>query len=150
MFQSARAKLGLVNSQLFDEHEFFKAMSTDIKSANRSILIESPFITLRRAIEFSNLCHNIIVKGVVVSVHTRNPNHHDGNLRDQALMGIKYLQEAGIRVIAHNDLRHRKIAIVDKDILWEGSLNMLSHSNSREIMRRTHSKDLVNQMLKFI
>ena len=49
----------------------------------------------------------------------------------------------------YNDFRHRKLAVIDRAILWEGSLNILSQSNSKEIMRRTKSAFLANQVINF-
>ena len=46
-------------------------------------------------------------------------------------------------------MRHRKLAIIDGQILWEGSLNILSQVLSREIMRRTNSIELAHQMIQF-
>jgi hypothetical protein len=45
---------------------------------------------------------------------------------------------------------HRKLAILDKKILWEGSLNILSQIYSREIMRRIDNQDLTLEMFNFL
>jgi phosphatidylserine/phosphatidylglycerophosphate/cardiolipin synthase-like enzyme len=141
------------HSEFFDEHTFFRAFSTDIKKAKSEVIIESPYITKRRATEFANLCSKYARKGLKITIQTRNPNHHDYNLRDQALIGIKIIEEAGITVRVFDDLRHRKLAIIDGRILWEGSLNMLSHSNSKEIMRGDKSNILcrkVNTIINYL
>ncbi len=147
--RSTRIADDLLRSTLFDEESFFKIMSSDIKSAQKEIIIESPFVTIRRASEISKLFERLHEKGVSVIVHTRNPEHHDGNLKFQSVRGIAILRESGAKVKIHDDMRHRKICIVDRRILWEGSLNMLSHSSSKEIMRRTESEVLSKQMLRF-
>ena len=59
------------------------------------------------------------------------------------------MQEIGIKVF-YTIKHHRKLAIIDEEILWEGSLNILSQGDSCEIMRRTVSSSLVYQMLCFI
>jgi len=140
--------LSHVQTELFDEHSFFKAFSNDMKCAKHSVIIESPYITARRAKEFSKLVSKIR-NNLNITIHTRIPSHHDSNLTKQALLGIEILERIGISIIVCSDLRHRKFAIIDDEILWEGSLNMLSHSNSREIMRRTRSTDLCSQMIDF-
>lgn len=45
---------------------------------------------------------------------------------------------------------HRKLAIIDDDILWEGGLNVLSQNDSCEIMRRIKSNEVFKQMMQFI
>lgn len=42
-----------------------------------------------------------------------------------------------------------KLAIIDSEILWQGSLNVLLQVNSREVMTRIEGKD-ANQMFKFL
>ncbi len=39
---------------------------------------------------------------------------------------------------------------IDQNILWEGSLNILSQTRSQEIMRRIESKDLALEMFNFL
>ncbi len=58
--------------------------------------------------------------------------------------------ELGINIIMLNGFHHRKLAMIDRNILWEGSLNILSQTKSLEIMRRMENKELTEQMLKFL
>ena len=58
--------------------------------------------------------------------------------------------QIGINIILLKGNHHRKLAIIDRSILWEGSLNILSFSNSQEIMRRIEDKELANQMFIFL
>jgi hypothetical protein len=59
------------------------------------------------------------------------------------------LQKLGAIVLFTGD-HHRKLAIVDQRILYEGSLNILSQNDSCEVMRRIHSEQLAIQMIEFI
>lgn len=137
------------STALFDEHTFYKAFSNDYKTAQHEVIIESPFVTKRRASELASISHSLINRGVKIILYTRNPEHHEGMLRYQAYEGLDILKKTGIKVVLCNDMRHRKIAAIDRCILWEGSLNMLSQSSSKEIMRRTNSSDICMQMLHF-
>ena len=67
----------------------------------------------------------------------------------QAEEAVRRLQELDVRVM-YTVKHHRKLAIIDDEILWEGSLNILSQNDSCEIMRRSVSAQLANQMLSFI
>lgn len=44
---------------------------------------------------------------------------------------------------------HRKLVIIDRHILYEGSLNVLSQSDSAEVMRRIDSVKLAWAMVRF-
>jgi phosphatidylserine/phosphatidylglycerophosphate/cardiolipin synthase-like enzyme len=141
----------LLTSLLYDEVSFYKVFVKDLNKATKSIIIESPYLTERRAIQFSLLFRRLHqTKGIKITVLTRNPRHHDRGLEIQSWKAMYVLRDHGVKVKTYDDLRHRKLAIVDNEVLYEGSLNILSQSNSKEIMRRSNSKLLCRQMTQFI
>ncbi|OYW43897.1 hypothetical protein B7Z28_00470, partial [Candidatus Saccharibacteria bacterium 32-45-3] len=110
--------------------------------------IESPFITKRRIDELLPAFEGIRRRGIAVTVNTRCPDEHDGEYVRQASDGIQAMQELGVKVL-YTVKHHRKLAVID-DVLWEGSLNILSQNDSCEIMRRIVSAKLSYQMIDFI
>lgn len=139
----------LLRSELLDEVSFYPRFYKDLKHAKKSVLIESPYLTTTRALQIAPIAAKLTRKKVVIKVYTRFPGHHMPRLRYESEQAIGILQNASVIVYISHDLRHRKIAIIDKNILYEGSLNILSQSKSREIMRRTISNKLCKQMLRF-
>ena len=81
--------------------------------------------------------------------HRRQSNAQINIVRDWATYAIAELQEIGVKVLFTSG-HHRKLAIIDDLVLFEGSLNILSQSDSCEIMRRIEDKVSVLQMLRFI
>lgn len=134
-------------SRLYDQTDFYQDFERDLRSARRRIIIESPFITERRLCMLLPLIEHAVDRGVIITINTRNPGEHDAAMRNQALNCISELQGLGVTVIYTGAL-HRKIAILD-DIVWEGSLSILSQSDSCEIMRRTESSGYVRQLVSF-
>ncbi len=67
----------------------------------------------------------------------------------EAREAIAELQNMGA-IILSTERHHRKLAIVDREILYEGSLNILSQNASCEIMRRIESPKLAGDMLAYI
>lgn len=135
-------------TELYDEKTFYKTFVRDIAHARVRVVIESPFITKRRFETLESVIAKISKRGVRVVVNTREPETHDTLMCEQAATCIEKLQQLGVTVLYTTNL-HRKIAIVD-DVLWEGSLNILSQNDSCEMMRRTASSDAVVQMIRFI
>lgn len=88
-------------------------------------------------------------RGVQITVNSRPPSEHDRSYINQAYESVQDMQSIGIRVF-YTVKHHRKIAIIDDEILWEGSLNILSQSDSCELMRRSVSSSLVRQMKEYI
>jgi phosphatidylserine/phosphatidylglycerophosphate/cardiolipin synthase-like enzyme len=140
----------LLTSSLYDEQTFYRAFIHDLKSAKNEVIIESPYMTTSRLLVLEPVLKKLIKKGVKVRVNTRFPGHHDEFLKIQAWIVSKRLKEMGFKVRFFNDYHHRKITVLDDRILWEGSLNIMSQSNSREIMRRIESEELTSQMIRFL
>ena len=67
----------------------------------------------------------------------------------QALVAIEKLQGLGVKVL-YTVKHHRKLAIIDGMVAWNGSLNILSQHDSCEIMWRVASKGIADQLLGFI
>ena len=136
------------NSVLFDNNTFYRAFERDLRRARQSVIIESPFITRRRMEHLLPLLMKLRHKGVRIVVNTRNPEDHNEEYAIQAEDAVAAMQDIGIKVL-YTVKHHRKLAIIDEEVLWEGSLNILSQGDSCEIMRRTVSDGLARQMLHF-
>ena len=139
----------LLTSRLYDNRSFYKAFEKDLKSAQRNVLIESPFITMRRMNNLLPILRKLRKRGVRLVVNTRHPDEHDETYQVQAETAIEKLQGIGATVLLTGG-HHRKLAIIDGEVLWEGSLNILSQNDSCEIMRRTVSQQLAKEMVCFI
>lgn len=139
----------LPSSALYDNRNFYKAFEKDLKRAQRSVLIESPFITMRRMNELLPLFRKLRQRGTRVVVNTRNPVEHDERYAHEATAAIYEMQQMGIKIM-FTIKHHRKLAVIDGETLWEGSLNILSQNDSCEIMRRTVSQQFASELLRFI
>ena len=136
-------------TQMYDEQSFYRAFEKDLYSARKSVIIESPFITLRRIEELLPVITKLRRKGVSVTVSTRNPIEHEEEYEMQALVAIEKLQGLGVKVL-YTVKHHRKLAIIDGTVTWNGSLNILSQHDSCEIMWRVASKGIADQLLGFV
>ncbi|MDQ5884885.1 MAG: hypothetical protein QG645_47 [Patescibacteria group bacterium] len=137
------------NNNLYDQNGFYDAFIKDVKHSNTRVIIESPFITTKRINQLSPILSRLIRRGVAVVINTKPVEEQNALLRNMAYEGIAKLQDIGVRVIVTAG-HHRKLAIIDDDIIWEGSLNILSQNDSCEIMCRISSKQMAIQMLKFL
>lgn len=137
-------------SKLYNENGFYPAFVKDLNRCKNELIIESPFITSRRLSNLMPVLKTLQAKKVRIVINTRDPIETDDEYqRNEAYRAVSRLQHIGIRVLYTKGL-HRKIAIIDRSIMYEGSLNILSQNDSAEIMRRISSKQLVDQMVTFI
>ncbi len=139
----------LLASHIYDQDTFYSAFEEDLKKAKYEVIIESPFITTRRMGILLPTLRKLVNRKVSIVINTKPLDEHEPYFQVQAEQAIVALQELGILVLMTGG-HHRKLAIIDKRITWEGSLNILSQNDSCEFMRRIYSEQLANQMLAFL
>lgn len=67
----------------------------------------------------------------------------------QVRKSLSLLQSAGVDIL-FTVKHHRKLAIIDREIIYEDSLNIFSYRDSCEIMRRTTSALEAEMLVDFI
>ena len=135
---------------LYDEKTFYTRFTRDLSNARQEVIIESPFISTKRAIHLYSTLERLVSRKIKVWIITRQPKLHDEPFASQSEDVIGQFEQMGINVLVTKNNHHRKLAIIDRDILWEGSLNILSQGHSREIMRRLQGADHAKQMFGFL
>ncbi|HEV2403792.1 MAG TPA: phospholipase D-like domain-containing protein [Candidatus Saccharimonadales bacterium] len=139
----------LLTSTLFNEDTFYPTFIKDLNDCGSELIIECPFITRRRLTHLLPTLQKLKDRKVRIIVNTKDPIELDEERRDEAYRTVASLQHKSIQVI-YTHGHHRKLAIIDRSILYEGSLNILSQNRSTEIMRRTESVQLAWQMARFV
>lgn len=140
----------LIQSKLYDETDFYKQFLIDLKRCKHEVIIESPFISTSRMYSLFKPFESLVNRKVKVYIITRHPDEHDLGMKQQAEEAIRRFEMIGVQVLVTLDYHHRKLAILDRSTLWEGSLNILSQTCSREIMRRIVSERLSQEMFNYL
>ena len=138
----------LTSSLLYDQTTFYNAFLRDLRIAKTLVIIESPFITKKRMDLLLPALSKLRSKGVSIIINTKPFEEHEPSYQSQATWAVQIMQDLGIEVLMTGG-HHRKLAIIDNDTLWEGSLNILSQNDSCELMRRIESDVAVKEMLLF-
>lgn len=140
----------LTTSILYNEATFYNQFVRDLSEAKEEVIIESPYITLRRLKLLRPTFEKLIDRGIKVYIITKDPKEHDEVMLEQSEAGIRYFEILGPQVLLCRGGHHRKLAMIDRKVFWEGSLNILSQSHSREFMRRIDSKRLAGELFEFL
>jgi nucleoside-triphosphatase THEP1 len=134
--------LGRLSSEELDRPAFFpadevdKAVEWDIERAGKSVEIYCAFLNATAVNRWLRRLQQRADVGVTVTVHTR-PASTDPSGDGQRAQ-IDRLIAAGCDVQTRERM-HEKVLILDSEILWHGSLNLLSHTGSRDLMMRLTS-----------
>ncbi|HUV42982.1 MAG TPA: phospholipase D-like domain-containing protein [Patescibacteria group bacterium] len=140
----------MIKSSLYDEKTFYQKFIEDLSTCQKEVIIESPFISTERAKRLYPTFEKLVKQGVRVYVLTRDPREHSQSFEVQSEFEIRRFEVLGVQVFICTGNHHRKLAILDRKILWEGSLNILSQIKSREIMRRIEGKKSALEMFRFL
>lgn len=128
--------------KILTEETFFNPFERDVQNAKIDIIVVSPFLAEWRTSSLLSLLQKKLTDGIKVLVITKPLNEQNvktGEVADQML------KNASIDVQYQSRL-HEKIAIIDKQIVYSGSLNILSHSNTSEVMVRLNSQKFAEEI----
>lgn len=128
LFDAAEITLDDNKLGLFDQDDFDEAFEADLKRAESSIVIFSGFVTPRRVGELGDLLRSKIAQGVAVRCVTRPPNRNGTMRPELGKTALNMLEGIGCVVDCRAQI-HEKIAIIDRRVVWHGSLNALSHAH---------------------
>lgn len=139
---SPKSSTALFSSQLYDENTFYHKFSQDLLESKEEVIIESPYIRAGRMKGFRSVFNKILKKGVKIYIFTRDPKEHKQPMSFQSEAEIGNFERISIQTFICSGNHHRKLAIIDREVLWEGSLNILSQTRIREVIRRIEGEDL--------
>ena len=135
---------------LYNEKTFYRAFIKDLLEAKKEVVIYSPFISKFRSEFFKSTIEKLKRRNVAVFIFTRPLEEHEYLMRNEIKAALGDYEEFGACIIQPDGFIHAKTAIIDRNILWDGSLNILSQRQSREIMRRTEDKDMAKQVMDYL
>ena len=121
--------------------------STDLSQANSEIVISSPRINSAKIRQFIHMVSKKQAQGVTVSVITIPPEEYPDNRIEPTKKLIDELSGAGIYVKVTSGI-HEHFAVIDKEIVWYGSMNMLSRAKEDDNLMRINNKEIADELLK--
>ena len=129
------AELGHLSAEELSRPAFFpadevdRAVAWDLAHAQRSIEIFCAFFAKTAMDRWLPQLGRRVTEGVAVTVYTRPIEDEKGQAH------VERLRSAGCAV-QFRERMHEKVLILDDDVLWHGSLNLLGHTGSRDLMMR--------------
>ena len=136
-----------VSGDLYTERDFWAQFFQDLRTIKDRLIILSPFISVNRGGRLIEFFRAIVGRGAEIRIYTKPRNQQAGEMANQADVVIGQLRGIGVKVIERRSM-HQKIAIVDDAIAWEGSLNILSHRDTGEQMRRFEGPTAIEEIIR--
>ncbi len=127
--------------QVFDHKDFYAQLDSDLRSARFLVIIQSPFMTLRRVNSLKHILSDCAARGVRVCVFSQkiDPGFSTQDEYLEKAATLKKVTELLFSIGIHVNLIpkiHEKLVVIDERVFWEGSLNPLSYRDTLERMTR--------------
>ena len=135
---------------LFNEKTFYHALLKDMLNAKKEVIIYSPLVSKHRTDFLKLTIKRLKDRNIDMFIFTRPIEEYEPMIQPQIQCAPKRYEELGVTIFYPGRYIHQKVAIIDREILWEGSLNILSHRVSNEMMRRTQGADSAAQVMSYI
>jgi hypothetical protein len=136
----------MIEIRHINDKDFLDVFREDLANSFHNIIILSPFVSPNRAIHYYPPLQAAHLRGVQIDIYIR-PKYEQPEILlngfDQVIVALKRIPVG----LHERKGAHEKIAAIDGRILWHGSLNILSHYESRESMLRIVSPELTNDIL---
>lgn len=131
---------------IYDQNTFQERFLHDLDQTRKSVLIVSPYVTMRRVHWLESVFSKVVESRVPITVITRPADSFQGRSGENARAAIHHLMERGITVRCR-EVIHQKYAIIDDVIVWYGSINLLSFGTSQESIMRLSSGSVARALL---
>ena len=135
-----------VNS-IFDYQNYINVFEKDIKEANNEIVISSPGLNKNKVNRFCELVKEKQTRGLKVSVITLSANVYPESRIEINKRLISKLIENGI-CVEFGDNMHEHFAVIDKNIVWYGSVNLLSREREDDNIMRVVSVEIAEELME--
>jgi DNA-binding XRE family transcriptional regulator len=146
-----------MSTNTYTEATFWSAFLADLQQTEGHVIIQSPFISSQRLKLVASDLQKLGRRNVTICLFIQRPRYWDCAPekltpqeqceKHELLANIDLLKKWNFHVNLKNKI-HSKFAIIDRRILWEGSLNILSHFNGSEHMRRWENADEAEHIIE--
>lgn len=133
----------------YNQNGFWTRVIPDLQNARKRIIIFCPYVRNGRIERLLPLFEERIQAGVAIIVYTIPLNEHTPSYQATARGALRTLQQQGI-IIRTRPKNHEKLLLIDDDLAWQGSLNLLSHKDTSEHMQRVVGKTAQKSLLAVI
>lgn len=132
---------------IFDSESYLPVYEKDLQQARKGIVIASPGLNKNKVRRLVALVEERQTVGVSVTVITLPAENYPLARIEPTKALQSTLTAAGIYVVPLPDL-HTHFAVIDQEIVWYGSTNLLSHDKEDDGLMRICSRDVALELLE--
>ena len=123
---------------IYDGLNFERPFISDLTLCKNSIIISCPIVKTNRYSQIAERLIDLVSNGIEIVVYTKEENENTVSL-----------EQNGIDVIINKDLSLHA-AIIDKSLIWYGSVNILGYHSGEDNLIRFKNPEIATSLLESI
>lgn len=132
---------------IYDIENYAETYWKDLEEANSAVVVSSPRLNNQKVDRIINMLGKRRELGVEVTIVTWHPDAYKYGKDDVRMELMERLRKAGFEIrLVEETCEH--YAVIDNEIVWYGSVNLLSKEDAKDNLMRVCSKDIAAELLE--
>ena len=137
----------LEKDAIYDIEDYQEVFWNDLENADTDIVISSQRLNSPKVMKLLSVVERRQELGVKVVVVTWGPDYRGYGKSDARMALMESIRKAGIRLLYVEDMC-RQYAVIDRRVVWHGSVNFLGKEDIEDNLIRITDKDIAAQLLE--
>ena len=132
---------------IYDIENYAETYWKDLEEANSAVVVSSPRLNNQKVDRIIKILGKRRELGVEVTIVTWHPDAYKYGKDDVRMELMERLRKAGFEIrLVEETCEH--YAVIDNEIVWYGSVNLLSKEDAEDNLMRVCSKDIAAELLE--
>lgn len=132
---------------IYDIENYAETYWKDLEEANSAVVVSSPRLNNQKVDRIIKMLGKRRELGVKVTIVTWHPDAYKYGKDDVRMELMERLRKAGFEIrLVEGSCEH--YAVIDNEIVWYGSVNLLSKEDAEDNLMRVCSKDIAAELLE--
>ena len=132
---------------IYDIENYAEVYWRDLEEAKFSIIVSSPTINNQKVNHIIKVLGKRLELGIKATVVTWHPDSYKYGRDDTRMELMGRLRKAGFEIRLVEDLCEH-YAVIDDEIVWYGSMNLLSKEDADDNLMRVCSREIAEELLE--
>jgi superfamily II DNA or RNA helicase len=119
----------------------------DLREASSEIVISSPYLSAPKVDRLIDTMKSRQEAGVKITIVTWNPDSYKYGKSEARMALMSQLHDAGFNIELVEQC-YERYAVIDNNIVWYGSVNLLSKEDIEDNIMRVESKEIAAELLE--
>lgn len=132
---------------IYDIENYAETYWKDLEEANSAVVVSGPRLNNQKVDRIIKILGKRRELGVKVTIVTWHPDAYKYGKDDVRMELMERLRKAGFEIrLVEESCEH--YAVIDNEIVWYGSVNLLSKEDAEDNLMRVCSKDIAAELLE--